>query len=51
MHHQWESLEERVKRHLRIPIKNKLLWLARMLELNSSNKLKLRKQLRLMARY
>ena len=46
MNREWETLEERVRRHLRIPLKQKFEWLGKMLEFNSRHKLKLRKQVR-----
>ncbi len=46
----WETLEERVKRHARIPLKRKLIWLRQMLDLSSRHQLKLRRKLRLVVR-
>ncbi len=50
MKYKFESLEEKVRRHLRIPLKQKLQWLGQMFEFNSKNQLKLRKQLRAIGR-
>lgn len=46
----WETLEERIKRHLRIPVKQKMEWLGQMLEFATRNKLALRRKLRSVAR-
>ncbi len=50
MRNKFESLEERVRRHLRIPVKAKLEWLEQMLRFNSSHQLKLRQKLRSISR-
>lgn len=50
MTQKWESLENRVKRHMLIPNKKKLEWLKAMLDLASGHQLKLRKKLRLIVR-
>jgi hypothetical protein len=50
MANQWETLEERVRRHARIPVKQKLEWLRQMLEFSSRHQLRLRRKLRLTTR-
>lgn len=50
MNSQWETLEERVRRHARIPLKQKLEFLRQMLEFSSRHQLKLRRKFRLAVR-
>ena len=51
MDNQWETIEARVKRHARIPLKKKMEWLRDMLEFSSRHNLKLRRKLRSLSRW
>ncbi len=42
----WETLEERVSRFIKIPVKKKLEWLRQMQEFQSRHEPELRKRLR-----